>query len=359
MGVLKKDFKFMVDVKKDGVLLRQSDLDFENEGVLNPAVIREGNVIHLFYRAVRKGNYSSIGYCRLDGPLNIDKRDTSPFLSPQADYEKHGMEDPRIVKIDDTYYLTYVAFDGNNALGALATSTNLQHFERYGIIAPQISYADFDRLTKDNCKLNEKYLRYNRGANILADKDLIFFPRRINGKLTFLHRIKPDIQIVSVNDLNELTDAFWENYFRHFDRHILLAPKYPHEVSYVGSGCPPIETKAGWLLIYHGVKDMVKGYEYSCCVALLDLDDPKKEIARLSYPLFKPELDYELAGDVDDVCFPTGTALINGVLYIYYGAADDLIACACVRLATLVNELVGIGNAKQQQMPVIPAGQTH
>jgi predicted GH43/DUF377 family glycosyl hydrolase len=336
----------MVDVKKEGVILRGSGLDFENESVLNPAIIQEGNTIHLFYRAVQTKNQSSIGYCRLDGPLNVVERMTTPFLSPQFDYEKHGMEDPRIVKIDDVYYLTYVAFDGTNALGALATSTDLQHFERQGIIVPRISYADFDRYTKHKPLLNEKYLRYNRNANILADKDFVFFPRRINGKLTFLHRIKPDIQIASVNGLDELTDEFWEKYFRHFDKQIMLTPKYPHEVSYVGSGCPPIETAHGWLLLYHGVKDTVKGYEYSCCAALLDLDEPRKEIARLSYPLFKPQLPYELMGDVDDVCFPTGTALFGDVLYIYYGAADELIACACVKLGELLDELTTIAKTQ-------------
>lgn len=335
----------MIAVKKEGVIIRQSELDFENEGVLNPAVIREGDIVHLFYRAVRRGNYSAIGYCRLTGPLEVTERNTAPCLSPEHYYENHGMEDPRIVRIDGVYYLTYIAFDGTNALGALATSTNLRHFERQGIIVPRISYANFDHFTKDKY-VNERYVRYNRNAVILADKDLVFFPRRINGKLTFLHRIKPDIQIVSVDSLDELTDAFWENYFLHFDEQILLTPRYPHEVSYVGAGCPPIETEYGWLLIYHGVKDTVKGYEYSCCVVLLGLDDPQKEIARLPYPLFKPELDYELAGDVDDVCFPTGTALFDDKLYIYYGAADDLIACASVSLSALVNELVNIAKAK-------------
>lgn len=346
---LKKGFSThitMINVKKEGVILRQTKNDFENDGVLNPAVIKEGDTIHLFYRAVRTGNYSSIGHCELNGPLSVSRRDNVPFLSPAFAYEQHGMEDPRIVKIENTYYLTYVAFNGDNALGALATSTDLWHFERQGIIVPETSYADFDRFTKDKAELNEKYLRYNRGADTLADKDVVFFPRRINGKLTFLHRIKPDMQIVAVENLNDLTEAFWDDYFQHFDKQIFLAPQYPHEVSYVGSGCPPLETEHGWLVIYHGVKDTVKGYEYCCCAALFDLDDPRKEIARLPYPLFKPDLDYELDGDVDDVCFPTGTALYGDVLYIYYGAADELIACASVSLSGLVNELVGIGRAK-------------
>jgi predicted GH43/DUF377 family glycosyl hydrolase len=272
------------------------------------------------------------------------ERYDKPLLKPELDYEQHGMEDPRIVKIDGTYYLTYVAFDGANALGALATSTDLIHFERQGIIVSQITYQDFDRLTKNNAELNKRYLDINPGANILADKDFVFFPERVNGKLTFLHRIKPDIQIASVNSLDELTPAFWDDYFTHLDEHILLKPKYLHEIEYVGSGCPPIATEHGWLVIYHGVKNAVKGYEYSCCAALMDINDPRKEIGRLPYPLFKPELDYELTGDVDDVCFPTGTALIGDKLYIYYGAADELIACASVSLQGLVEELLQIAS---------------
>jgi len=330
----------MIKVKKEGVVLRKAHFKFECESVLNPAVIKEGDTIYIFYRAVHTGNYSSIGYCELDGPVSVKMCLDKPFLSPEFEYESHGMEDPRIVKIGGTYYLTYIAFDGNNALGAVATSTDRVHFTKQGVIVPKITYGDFDRYTKVKSDLNEKYLRYNRGANILADKDLVFFPRRINGKLTFLHRIKPDIQLTAVDELSELTDEFWVNYFLHFEEHIFLCPKYPHEVSYVGGGCPPIETEHGWLIIYHGVKDVIKGYEYSCCAALMDIDEPFKEIARLPYPLFKPELDYELSGDVDDVCFPTGTVLDGDRLYIYYGAADELIACASVSLTELVDELI-------------------
>ncbi len=94
-------------------------------------------------------------------------------------------------------------------------------------------------------------------------------------------------------------------------------------------------------MIYHGVKDAaVKGFEYSACAALLDLDDPRKEITRLPYPLFKPEEEYELTGDVDDVVFPTGTALFDDTLYIYYGAADDIIATASVSISALLAELL-------------------
>jgi len=329
----------MIYVKKEGVVLRKTALEFEAESVLNPAIIQEDGVIHFFYRAVRYKNYSSIGYCRFDTALTIKDRWDHPILAPEFEYEKHGTEDPRIVKIDGAFYLTYVAFDGANALGALATSTDLVNFKKQGIIVPKITYADLDLLTRNNSVLNKKYLSYNPGDNLLPDKDVVFFPRRINGKLTFLHRIKPDIQIAAVNSIDELNDEFWKTYFINLEQNIFLASKYQHENSYVGAGCPPIETESGWLILYHGVTITFSGFEYSCCAALMDIDDPRKELARLPYPLFKPELDYELTGDVNDVCFPTGTVLEGDTLYIYYGAADELIACGSVSLKGLLREL--------------------
>src|ERR1700757_5538510 len=202
----------MVKVKKEGVLLRQANFKFENESVLNPAVIKKGDVIYMFYRAVRTKNYSTLGYCELSSPMTVKKRWNKPILSPKFDYEQHGLEDPRIVKIDDTYFLSYVAFDGANALGALITSTDLRHFKRHGIIVPKITLKNFDSLTKSKPKLNERYLAANEGAHLLADKDFVFFPRRINGKLVFLHRIKPDIQIPTVKELTDLTDDYWHDY---------------------------------------------------------------------------------------------------------------------------------------------------
>lgn len=323
-------------------------MDFESQAVLNPAVIKEDNHIYLFYRAVRKDNYSTIGFCKLNGPLEIVQRCNSPILIPAGERESKGIEDPRIVKIEERYYLTYTAYDGFNALGALATSADLKTFERHGVIVPIIPFLEFKSLAENTGRLNEKYSRFahdktevNVGVKLLVwDKDLIFFPRRINGQLYFLHRIKPDIQIASVSEVSDLNASFWENYLLDFNSNIVLAPKYAHEVSYIGGGCPPIETAEGWLIIYHGVHDTTEGYVYSACATLLDLDNPKTEIARLPYPLFKPETEWELSGEVNNVCFPSGTALFEDTLYIYYGAADEQIACASVNLTMLVNELL-------------------
>ncbi len=339
----------MVKVNKLGIVLSSTSNSFENEGVLNPAVIKVGSVIHMFYRAVAKDNYSTIGYCILSSPTEVQSRNDQPLLVPQADYEYQGLEDPRIVEIEGIYYLSYTAYDGTNALGALATSTDLVHWEKKGIIVPQITYEEFNHFTEFAGTIHDKYIRFNEYQKsherqdlklFLWDKNLVFFPRKINNQFCFIHRIKPDIQIiVAVEKLADLTVEFWQNYFMHFDEHIVLSPKYDHEVSYIGGGCPPIETKEGWLIIYHGVHDSVKGYIYSACAALLDKENPQKEIARLPYPLFFPEKIWELKGEVNNVCFPTGAIVENDTLYIYYGAADQRIAVASLSLTELIAEL--------------------
>jgi len=339
----------MIDVKKEGILINKTKLGFENEGVLNPAAIQENDCVHLFYRAVRTGNYSTIGYCKLDGPLTVKERWDTPVLFPQYDYESKGVEDPRIVKVDDTYYLTYTAHDSVNALGALAVSTDLKHFEKKGLLSPLMTYDEFKHLAECHQNINPKYFRYyeqykSRGSLdkklYLWDKNVMFFPKRINNQLAFLHRVRPGIQITYIDSIADLNKTFWEQYYMNLSLYIVMDPKHEHEASYIGGGCPPIETKYGWLLIYHGVHDTPQGYVYSACAALLDLENPCKEIARLPYPLFKPEYEWELKGEVNNVCFPTGAALFGDTLYIYYGAADEHIACASVSLSELLAELL-------------------
>ena len=118
-----------------------------------------------------------------------------------------------------------------------------------------------------------------------------------------------------------------------------MDPFYDFEVNYIGAGCAPIETKEGWLLIYHGVCETNIGKTYHAAAALLDLKDPSKVIGRLPYPLFSPSQKWELKGVVNHVVFPTGTALFDDDLHIYYGAADKHIAVARLSLKQLLNEL--------------------
>tara|TARA_B100001245_G_C22892289_1_gene429941 strand:+ start:2656 stop:3726 length:1071 start_codon:yes stop_codon:yes gene_type:complete len=341
----------MITVERLGIILSPTENNFENNGVLNPGVYQEGEVVHIFYRAVEDGNFSTIGYAKTEGPLKLVERKSEPLIAREHDYEKHGVEDARIVKIEDIYYLTYTAYDGINAMGALATSKDLVHFDKKGIITPPVNYQEY-KFHLEHCireKLNPKYYHYynlfaqiglvDEKNRLLRDKDIVLFPRKVNGKFVMLHRIWPGIQIVQFEKWEDLTKAFWEDHIKNLTEYILLDPLYDFEVNYIGAGGPPIETEEGWLIIYHGVCETHIGKTYHAAAALLDLENPAKVIGRLPYPLFSPSQKWEKEGVVNHVVFPTGSALFGDDLYIYYGAADKHIAVARVSMSQLLSEL--------------------
>ena len=337
----------MVIVRREGVLLETTENEFENQAVLNPTVIQQGNTLHLFYRAVKEGNYSSIGYCKLEGPLNIVERKNSPILFPEYDYEIHGTEDPRVVFLDGIYYMFYTAYDGRNALVAYATSKDLKTWEKHGIISAQMKYAEAGNLFRFS-KLKEKYYFFESYYKdvvaedvLLWEKDTFLLPKKYNNKFALFHRILPDIQIVCFDDFKDLTTDFWKDYLRTLGDHVVMEPKFGYESRNIGAGAPLIETERGWLMLYHSVEDSNKGKVYHASVALLDKQNPFKVIGRLKEPLFSPTEDYEKVGDVNNVVFPTGTAIFGERLYIYYGAADKRIAVVSVNLHKLIHELLG------------------
>ena len=335
----------MVIVKKEGVILEATDLEFESQAVLNPAVVQQGNTLHLFYRAVKKGNHSSIGYCKLEGPLKIVERRKSPILLPEFDYEKQGVEDPRIVFFGGVYYLFYSAYDGKNALVAYATSKDLVQWEKHGVISPKITYDKAEDIFRAS-KLKERYFFFESYYKdivakdvLLWEKDVFILPKKINNKFALIHRILPDIQIIYFEDFSELTTDFWKEYLKKLGDYVVLEPKHGYESRNIGGGAPLIETEKGWLMIYHSVEDSNQGKVYHASAALLDINDPCKVIGHFKKPLFSPTEDYEKSGVVNNVVFPTGTAIFEGRLYIYYGAADKRIAVASVDLNELLEEL--------------------
>lgn len=339
-------------IKKEGILLRKTGNGFENEGVLNPACYQEGDKVHMYYRAVREGNYSSLGYCLLDGPLKVEERWDKPVIIPEKNYESQGVEDPRIVKLEEKYYLTYSAYDNTNVFGALAVSSDLKVFYKKGLITPKLTYRQYKHLIECcNC-LNEKYLfhykifkQHGLGPEVAKklfvwDKNVIFFPEKIDGKFTFFHRIHPGIQLVQVDNLKQLTPSFWKDYMMNLSDHIVMDPEYSHESSHIGGGCPPVKTDKGWLIIYHAAEDHPHGYIYHAAAALLDLKNPLKVIGRLKKPLISPSYKWEKEGVVNNIIFPSGTAIFDERLYIYYGAADEHVAVASVDINELLEELI-------------------
>lgn len=337
----------MIKVKKEGIILKPTKNKFENLAVLNPAIIQEGNKVHLIYRAISHEFISCLGYAKLNGPTNIKERWEVPFMYPKFKVEKKGIEDPRIVKIDQEYYMVYIAHDGKNALMGYAHGKNLFKLKRGGIISPMIKYHKASQLfkkskLKDDYYFFESFYQEYGGNNILVwHKDGFFYPEKFQGRFAFVHRILPDMQIAYAKDLNKFKSKnYWEKYLENLSKYVILEGAHGFEGRHVGGGAPPVKTKKGWLMIYHATEESNRGRIYHAGAALYDLKNPQKLIARLPEPLFSPTEDYELKGHVNHVVFPTGTATFNEKLYIYYGAADTYIAVANVHLNDLLDELM-------------------
>jgi len=267
---------------------------WECGAVFNCAAVYDGEKTHLLYRAI--GEYdiyiSSLGHAVSDDGLNFQRHD-QPVFEPKEEYERFGCEDPRITPIDGKYYITYTAlsnkaWSGSGNRVALATTKDFRSFERHGIILPD-----------------------------MENKDAVIFPEKVKGKYIMYHRIMPDIWIAYSDDLIEWTGH----------KKVMEPRERLWDCKKIGAGAPPVKTEKGWLLFYHGVDDE---RFYRLGIALFDLEDPSKLIARQEEPILGPEEKWELEGDVSKVVFNCGVAEIDDTYYVYYGGADTVIGVATV-----------------------------
>lgn len=298
--------------RSDKIILQPNkENSWESRAAFNPAAIRDGDSVHLLYRAVEGDNFSTIGYARLDRNGEIRERRQKPLINREYDYEKQGVEDPRICKIDDCYYILYTGYDGQTCRVCLASTYDFKKITKHGVVIPDI-----------------------------WDKDAMFFPEPVKGKLVLMHRIEPNIQIAEFEDINHLLkvdEGYWPHYFSHLDDFTIMRPLYSWEAEKIGGGAPPIKTKEGWLVIYHGVdRDLI----YRAGAALLDLENPYKILARFPEPILEPEHDYEKQGDVPNVVFPEGAVVFDNQLQVYYGGADKVVGLAVANLDELLQELM-------------------
>ena len=289
---------------------------WESEAVFNPAVLYDGNKVHMLYRAIGEYEHyvSRFGYaCSTDG-FSFERKNEIAF-GPTEGYEKYGIEDPRLVTIDNEIFLTYVVLSDYVAKGtissssALATTNDFRNHIRLGIISSKGS--DNKDLVLFSEKINQKYLVLHRPRNWVGSKFGVD---------------KPSIWIAEGNSLSN------------FENHtLLMKPEQDWEELKIGSGPPPIKTKHGWLLIYHGVD---KDFVYRAGAAILDLDNPVKVLARTKEPILQPEEPYERIGDVNNVVFPTGACVIDERLHVYYGGADKVCCLAVVELNALLEYIL-------------------
>lgn len=323
--------------EKNPILIPNEANWWESKAVFNCAILHSENKFHMLYRAI--GEYeryiSRIGYASSTDGYSF-ARSNHIALEPTQDYEKYGIEDPRMVEIDNQVYITYVILsayvtDGAvvEASTALATTTDFLKYTRLRVIT-------------------------SKGSN---NKDVVLFPEKMSqqqssvlssstssnnadgaGKYFFLHR--PSSWIGSTYGVDKPSIWLGEgNALTNFEKHtLLLKPEEDWEELKVGAGPPPIKTRAGWLVIYHGVS---REKVYSAGAALLDLHDPSKIIGRTKTPILEPKEPYEKLGDVNNVVFPTGACIVdNDKLFVYYGAADKVCCLATTDLNYLLDHIL-------------------
>lgn len=224
------------------------------------------------------------------------------WMQPQPPYENFGMEDARITRIDDTYFVNYTAVSQHGIATALIETHDFVHMEWHGVIFPP------------------------------SNRDVTFFPERIGGRFTAYHRPMP-------GDLGKYNIWYAASPdMKHWGEHriVLQAGDGGWEAGRVGGGAPPVRTDRGWLSIYHAA-DAANRY---CLGAFLTpLDQPWRVIARSRTPVLEPVAPYETDGFFSDVVFTCGAVVRDDLLYVYYGAADQYIALATAPLDALLDGL--------------------
>ena len=286
-------------VASDPIISPQGD-SWESAGTFNPAVVRYHGKFVMLYRAQDKNGTSRLGYAESTDGLHFTRR-AQPVLSPEAEYEKDGgVEDPRLVKFGDTFYLTYTGYNKKDAQLCLATSKDLVHWQRQGVILPA----------------------YKGHWNVRWTKSGAIVPEKINGKywMYFLGTSADNIDqmgLASSTDLIHWTEAT--------DVPVLPGRPGQFDSRVVEPGPPPIVTKDGIVLVYNAADDKLV---YRTAVAVFDRSDPRKLLRRSDQPVFFPEKDWEKVGQVPNVVFVEGMVRQGNRYLFYYGAADKYIGVA-------------------------------
>jgi predicted GH43/DUF377 family glycosyl hydrolase len=293
-----KPFKKRVDP-----IMKPRETGFDSRNVYNMATIRENGITTMIYRGEDAGEPAGQCTGRLGIAQSTDgvhfTREDRPVIFPEHDYEKRGIEDPRLVKVEGTYYLTYTAYDGDKARLCLATSEDLRCWKKHGLLFP--SFPPTDNWTKSGAILPERLASGDHGGSY----------------------------VMYFGDTN-----IWQAFSRNLVHWTplpspVIAPRPGRfDNDLVEPGPPPVLTKHGILLIYNS-RDMEGGNRaYNVGAALFDRNDPGRMIARTEKPILSPNFDWERRGYVDNVVFAESLTVQNGAVYLYYGGADRCIGLA-------------------------------
>jgi beta-1,2-mannobiose phosphorylase / 1,2-beta-oligomannan phosphorylase len=335
----------------------------EIEGVLNPAAIRgPDGELYLFPRLVARGNFSRIGIARVrfneaGDPAGVERLGIA--LAPEADYERlptggGGCEDARITFVEPLrrYMMTYTALSPVGPRIALAASEDLFHWKRLGLanFAP-FRGIDFAHVDNKDASLFPVAIPNHAGKMQMAMLHRPLFrgtrPEE-TARQTTSRVVDPDRESIWISYCPMASDSAAADHVPLFNsHHRLAAPVSAWERLKIGGGTPPILTRHGWLIIYHGVSKTAKPESagrqlcYSAGVMLLSKEHPREIRYRSAEPVLTPESAQERRGTIADVVFPTGIDRRDDLglpsrFDVYYGMADDRIGVARLDLPDLL-----------------------
>jgi len=302
--------------------------------------------VKLLYRAAGDDDAHVVrfGLATSTDGFNFQRVSDQPVFGPSLDGFDNGcVEDPRIVKIGQYYYVTYATRffpPGKYWL-------DLQTPQAWHSCPAEFPYALRENATATGLAITRDFKNWLRVGRIthpmVDDRDVILFPEKINGRFAMLHRPmnwvgfeygtkEPAMWISFSDDL-----LCWQN------SRLLARAQQPWECK-IGGNTPPIRTPHGWLTLYHAVGP---DKYYRLGAMLLDLDDPSQVTHRTADCILEPEEPFETQGCYvgGGVVFPCGKVVIGDTLFVYYGAADKYIGLATCRLDDLLNDLLDCRNS--------------
>jgi len=295
---------------KKNPILSPTNRGWENKLVFNPGVLHLGNKTHLIYRAQGEDKIARLGYARLRDIDELEERLPYPVFSPGEWFEPDGVEDARLVAIEDRIFMLYAGADTGMAR----------------VCESHIAISDFIE-TKWTWSRHRLILPIMVGIH---NRNATYFPRRFDERLLLLHR--PMTMAENIWLSFSYDRIHWYDH-----KEILKTRPFHWDDGKVGVAGPPIELEEGWLLIYHGVEGKTWTYRLGC--ALLDRDHPEIVLWRCDEPILEPVEDYELSGGASNIAFSPsagapnvvfscGAVVVENKLVLYYGAADKVIGVA-------------------------------
>lgn len=290
-------------------LITFRDVPYPCNTVFNPGAAEVDGEVLLLLRVEDLEGRSHLTVARSKDGVKGWRIEDEPLMhpgEPGIPYEDFGVEDPRLTYLEDIgkWIIAYTAYSPMGAGVALATTEDFKSVERLGLVLSP------------------------------SNKDAAVFPRKIMNRYWMLHR--PVVGTIEHIWLTECTDlVHWGLPWMIIDER--GGPWWDGQR--VGTNTVPIETEEGWLILYHGVKEMPGGPIYRMGAALLDLEDPRLLRARLPYWILGPQEPYETSGEVPNVVFACGHIQRGDELHVYYGAADSSICLATGKVSEILEAL--------------------